>query len=215
MIALLSDFGQQDIYVAVLKGVIAQIHPQIRVLDLTHQIPPHDIAAARFNLINAVAYLPVGTVYIAVVDPGVGSQRRAIALETPQGYFVGPDNGVFSGIWQPDTWIQGVELTHRAYWRTPDPSPTFHGRDIFAPVGAHLACGVPLPHLGRAIAPESLVVGSILAATATTRGMTGLIQYIDHFGNLITNIPGDWVQGQGWYSRVRSMTIPGCHTYSD
>ncbi|MEA5581021.1 SAM-dependent chlorinase/fluorinase [Nodularia harveyana UHCC-0300] len=215
LLALISDFGDQDVYVSVMKGVIAQINPQIRVVDLTHQIPPQNIAAARFSLLNAYSYFPVGTVYVAVVDPGVGSRRSAIAVEFAQGFLVGPNNGIFSGVLSQSPAINTVELTNPNYWRTPDPSKTFHGRDIFAPIGAHLASGVPLKQLGTEIDAATLVQLNIGECNPTNSGVTGCIQYIDHFGNLVSNIPGKYVQGQNWCVQAAGVQIPGCETYSD
>lgn len=182
----------------VMKGVIAQINPHLTVVDLTHQIPPQNIAAARFNLMNAYCYFPVGTVHVAVVDPGVGSHRRGIALQIDAGFLVGPDNGLFSGVLNQTRVLAAVELTNSEYWRTPTPSTTFHGRDIFAPVGAHLASGVPIADLGERIDPKTLVQLAIGDRTPTASGVAGCIQYIDHFGNLITNIPAAEVQGKTW-----------------
>ena len=198
IITLLSDFGLSDVYVAVMKGVIAQINPGLTVVDLTHQIPPQNIAAARFSLMNAYSYFPSGTVHIAVVDPGVGSHRRAIALQLDTGFLVGPDNGLFSGVFNQTRVVAGVELTNPRYWRTPLPSTTFHGRDIFATAGAHLASGVPLEQLGEVIDPNTLVQLAIPEWTRTASGIAGCIQYIDYFGNLITNIPAAEVQGTTW-----------------
>ncbi len=204
MVTLLSDFGLQDVYVGVIKGVIAQINPDLQVIDLTHQIPPQNIAAGRFCLMNAAPYFPAGTVHLAVVDPGVGTARRAIALQLPQGYFVGPDNGLFSGVLslaatEPDAEIIAVELTNSNYWRSPQPSTTFHGRDIFAPVAAHLACGIPLECLGDPINPATLVQLSLPDCTVTDGEIEGSIQYIDQFGNLITNIPAEVVEDKTWF----------------
>jgi S-adenosylmethionine hydrolase len=215
MLTLLSDFGDRDVYVGAMKGVIAQINPALKVIDLTHQIPPQDIAAARFCLMNAYPYFPTGTVYVAVVDPGVGGVRRAVAIEFVQGFLVGPDNGIFSGLLAQSQIIAAVELTNSDYWRTPQPSKTFHGRDIFAPVGAHLASGVPLKNLGREIDPASLVDMNIPVCSYTDTGVMGCVQYIDHFGNLVTNIPGTYVQGKTWYVEAGGREIPGCQTYSD
>ncbi|WP_193194322.1 S-adenosyl-l-methionine hydroxide adenosyltransferase family protein [Nostoc sp. MG11] len=215
LLTLLSDFGDRDGYVGVIKGVIAQINPNLIVVDLTHQIPPQNIAAARFCLMNAYAYFPVGTVHVAVVDPGVGGKRRAIAVEFAQGFLVGPDNGIFSGVLSQSPAIAAVELTNPDYWRTPQPSKTFHGRDIFAPVGANLANGVPLKQLGREINPTDLVQLDINYCNETPTGMAGCIQYIDHFGNLVSNIPRSCVQGKTWSVQVAGLTIPGCETYAD
>ncbi len=213
ILTLLSDFGDRDVYVGVMKGVIAQINPTLRVVDLTHQIPPQNIAAARFCLMNAYPYFPNGTVHVAVVDPGVGGVRRAIAVELAQGFLVGPDNGIFSGVLNQNPAIVAVELTNPEYWRIPQPSQTFHGRDIFAPVGAHLASGVPLQQLGQEIDPATLVQLDIAEYSQTETGVVGSIQYIDDFGNLVTNIPGSCVQGKSWCVQTAGLTIPGCETY--
>ncbi|RUS96909.1 hypothetical protein DSM107003_23150 [Trichormus variabilis SAG 1403-4b] len=215
ILTLLSDFGNNDVYVGVMKGVIAQINPDLKLVDLTHQIPPQNVAAARFCLMNAYPYFPVGTVHLAVVDPGVGSQRRAIALQLAQGFLVGPDNGIFSGVISKNAIITAVELTNLNYWRTFQPSSTFHGRDIFAPVAAHLASGVSLQELGKEINPATLVKLDIGECWENTNGVAGCIQYIDHFGNLVSNIPASYVQGKTWSVNVADLTIPGCETYSD
>ncbi|QSJ17837.1 SAM-dependent chlorinase/fluorinase [Nostoc sp. UHCC 0702] len=215
VITLLSDFGDRDVYVGVIKGVIAQINPKLAIVDLTHQIPPQNIAAARFCLMNAYGYFPVGTVHVAVVDPGVGSTRRAIAVEFAQGFLVGPDNGIFSGVLSQSPAIAAVELTNLNYWRTPKPSKTFHGRDIFAPVAANLASGIPLKQLGQEIEKATLVQLNIANCNQTATGVTGCIQYIDHFGNLVSNIPESYVQGKTWYVQAAGLTIPGCETYAD
>lgn len=198
LITLLSDFGLKDVYVGVMKGVIAQINPALTVVDLTHQIPPQNIAAARFNLMNAYSYFPVGTVHVAVVDPGVGSQRRGIVVQIDEGFLVGPDNGLFSGVLNQTRALAAVELTNPEYWRIPTPSTTFHGRDIFAAVGAHLASGVAIARLGVSIEPKTLVQLTIGDRTPTSSGLVGCVQYIDYFGNLITNIPAAEVQGKTW-----------------
>lgn len=213
IVSLMSDFGLSDVYVGVMKGVIAQVNPALTVVDLTHEIPPQNIVAARFCLMNAYLYFPNSTVHVAVVDPGVGSTRRAIAVEFAAGFLVGPDNGIFSGVLSQSPAIAAVELTNSDYWRTPEPSATFHGRDIFAPVGAHLASGVPLNELGREIDLASLVQLAIPEFMSTNTQIVGCIQYIDRFGNLITNIPGTDVQGK-WSIVVDGLTIPGGKTYS-
>ena len=215
LLTLLSDFGLNDVYVAVMKGAIAQVNPSLGVVDLTHQIPPQNVAAAGFCLMNAYRYFPAGTVHVAVVDPGVGSSRRAIAVEFAAGFLVGPDNGLFSGVLAESSAIAAVELTNPDYWRTPQPSATFHGRDIFAPIGANLASGIALKQLGRAIDPNTLVQLAIPECTQTNHGVVGCIQYIDHFGNLVTNIPEAYVQGQSWSIVAAGLTIPGGQTYSD
>lgn len=215
LITLLTDFGLSDVYVGVMKGVIIQINPTLTVVDLTHEIPPQNVAAARFCLMNAYCYFPEGTVHVAVVDPGVGSNRRAIALQIAGGFLVGPDNGLFSGVLSQSPAIAAVELTNPEYWRSPTPSCTFHGRDIFATVGAHLARGVSLEQLGEAIDPETLVQLPIPDCIQTDASIVGCIQYEDRFGNLMTNIPGSYVQGYTWVVVVGNRTIPSGQSYSD
>jgi len=213
IITLLTDFGLKDVYVGVMKGVIIQINPKINIIDLTHEIPSQNIAMSRFCLMNAYSYFPQATVHIAVVDPGVGTQRRAIAIQFKNSYFVGPDNGLLTGLLEPflsakidinyndleSPEIIAIELNNPQYWRTSQPSTTFHGRDIFASVGAHLASGVPLEQLGTPIDPKSLVKLSLPSCQFTDFGIEGSIQYIDGFGNLVTNIPGEAVADKNWY----------------
>jgi S-adenosyl-L-methionine hydrolase (adenosine-forming) len=214
-IALLTDFGLGDVYVGVMKGAIAKINPQLTVIDLTHQIPPQNILAGRFCLMNAYPYFPDQTVYLAVVDPGVGSHRRGVAIKFSQGFLVGPDNGLFSGILSLESAIMAVELTNQKYWRSPDPSSTFHGRDIFAPVAAHLANGVELQELGNSIELETLVNLPIANYQKENNKITGFIQYIDHFGNLITNIPSQEIVETNWLIKINNLTITSGKTYSD
>lgn len=219
IITLLTDFGLSDVYVGVMKGAIAQINPELKVIDITHQIPPQNIAAGRFCLMNAVAYFPPETVHIAVVDPGVGSKRRAIAIQCANCWLVGPDNGLFSGVLSRERAIASVELTNPKYWRSPQPSSTFHGRDIFAAAGAHLANGVALEELGEAIDPASLVRLQIPNCAVTATGIEGCIQYCDRFGNLITNIPEHCIKSNNWSVKINhisdTITIASGQTYSD
>lgn len=215
VITLLTDFGLSDVYVGVMKGVIATIAPQVSVIDLSHQIPPQDIATARFQLMNAYPYFPPETVHIAVVDPGVGSSRRAIAVQLETGFLVAPDNGLISGVLSQNLAIAAVELTNPNYWRTSNPSATFHGRDVFAPVGAYLAIGAPLQELGDEIELSSLQNFPIPDVVETPEGLEGSIQAIDHFGNLITNIPVDRVQDRAWSIKINDRIYPGKTTYAD
>lgn len=215
LLTLLSDFGWSDVYVGVMKGVIAQVNCSLTLVDLTHQIPPQNVAAARFCLMNAYSYFPDGTVHVAVVDPGVGSTRRAVAVEFAGGFLVGPDNGLFSGVLSQRPAVTVVELTNPDYWRTTHPATTFHGRDIFAPVGAALASGISIHRLGRAIDPATLVQLAIPECDQSDIGVAGFIQYVDHFGNLVTNIPATYVQELTWSVVTAGLTIPGCQTYSD
>ncbi len=225
MITLLSDFGRKDAYIAVMKGVVAAIAPTQTMCDLTHEIAPQDILAARFNLTMAYPYFPLGTVHLAVVDPGVGSRRLAVAIQCSRGFLVGPDNGLFSGILQQDPALQVVALTNQAYWRVHTPSSTFQGRDIFAPVAAHLANGVPISELGDRIPPATLIQPNLLPFTLnhaphpTSVICTGSLQYIDTFGNLITNIPQSALPVGPWQATLKSPTqtqhFLSIKTYSD
>jgi S-adenosyl-L-methionine hydrolase (adenosine-forming) len=217
-IALLTDFGVQDVYVGVMKGVIVNINPQIPIIDLTHAIPPQDLIAGRFALLSAYAYFPADTVYVAVVDPGVGSRRRGIAIQFARGFLVGPDNGLFSGILGAqkgqEEAIAAVELTNNLYWRTPNPSTTFHGRDLFASVGAHIANGVNLQELGREISVNSLVSLSLPQVAIAERQIAGCIHYIDRFGNLVTNIAAKNLPPDSRVT-IKDRIIPWGQTYSD
>lgn len=223
LITLLTDFGDRDPYVGVMKGVIAHICPSARWIDLTHQIPPQDLYAARFHLQVSWRYFPAHTIHLAVVDPGVGSDRRGVAVHSAGGYLVGPDNGIFSGILAESAAIAAVTLDNPAYWRTARPSTTFHGRDIFAPAAAHLAAGVPLAALGSPIDPGSLhrlefpLPQRSPVANSTQIHLSGQVQSIDQFGNCITTIPGDWVAETTWQVvQVNHIPqqIPGHDTYA-
>jgi S-adenosyl-L-methionine hydrolase (adenosine-forming) len=215
LLTLLTDFGYTDVYVGVLKGVIAQIQPTLKVIDLTHQIAPQDINAGRFQLMNAYAYFPICTIHVAIVDPGVGGARRSVAVQTAAGTFVAPDNGLLSGVLSHEPAIVAVELTNPDYWWTQTPSTTFHGRDIFAAVGAHLAGGVPIGNFGPAIDPNSLVQIDLPPVTRMDHGFQGCIQGIDHFGNLITNIPSATVQGKAWSVQLPDRQYSSCTSYSE
>ncbi|MEM9266239.1 MAG: SAM-dependent chlorinase/fluorinase [Cyanobacteria bacterium P01_F01_bin.13] len=213
VITLLTDFGHKDSYVGVMKGVIAGISPQSQVIDLTHGVPHQGILAARFNLLTSYRYFSAGTIHVVVVDPGVGTQRCAVAVQmsTPAGLqtVVAPDNGILTDF--PIT--AAVTLTNTDYWRTPQPSHTFHGLDIFAPVAAYLANGVPLEELGRSLSVANLVRVDICSAVSTEQGYCGNVQYIDHFGNVVTTIPGNTLTGGSWYVRIGNYEIQYHTTY--
>jgi S-adenosyl-L-methionine hydrolase (adenosine-forming) len=215
LITLLSDFGDQDVYVGVMKGIIARVNPRLTVIDLTHQIPAQAIGIASFHLAIAYRHFPRGTVHVAVVDPGVGSHRRGVAVQIAEGFLVGPDNGLWTGVLQQSPAIAAVELTQPQYWYTSQPSSTFHGRDIFAPVGAHLAMGVDLQALGPAIAPPDLIQLSLPEWVQRGSTITGSIQAVDGFGNLITNIPGECLQGRRWSVNLGNVKIESGGIYSD
>jgi len=182
LISLLTDFGLADTYVGQLKGAILSIAPSATIVDLSHAVAPQDVAAGAFALWSAVGALPDGSIHVAVVDPGVGSARRGLALRTARGdVFVGPDNGLLMPAAERLGGIRHcVELTQAGYWR-PNPSSSFHGRDIFGPVAAHLSLGVPLDALGPAIGdpcPYSI---------PAPNGDQGEVIHVDTYGNLVTN----------------------------
>lgn len=194
----LTDFGTRDGAVAVCKGVMWNVAPDLRVVDLTHDIPAYDIETAGEVLEQAVPFYAPGTVAVAVVDPGVGSERRAIAVRTRAGHLlVGPDNGVFTLLIDREGLDRAVELTNRKYYRVNTTSFTFHGRDIFSPVGAHLAAGVPLDSLGPVITPIRLAVRAARLGDAG-RAIEGQVRYIeDPYGNVVTNMPAALLDSLG------------------
>ena len=195
-ITLLTDFGLAGIYVGAMHGVILARCPDAAIIDLTHQVSPQAIREGAFLLDVAYRYCPPGSIHVAVVDPGVGTTRRALALRVPAaGIFIGPDNGLFTPILDahPDTEARAIAAP--AFTRTGPGgaiSTTFHGRDIFAPAAAHLAGGADFATIGPIIAAETLIRLPRFWATwddATRRRVSGEIVHIDGFGNLITNIP--------------------------
>jgi S-adenosyl-L-methionine hydrolase (adenosine-forming) len=188
-ITLLTDFGLQDGYAGILKGVIWGIIPDVQVCDLTHQIEPQDVMAGTLALGRAAPFFPPGTVHIAVVDPGVGTQRRPLAARLGTQYFVGPDNGLITTLLSSSELhgepVKIIHLDQPRFW-LPLVSNVFHGRDIFAPAGAHLAAGVPLEEMGTPISDPVRL--DLPVPQQTARGWHGQVVHIDHFGNLATNI---------------------------
>lgn len=214
IITLTTDFGLSDGYVAVMKGVILSIAPQATLVDITHHIPPQNVREAAYVLVTALPYFPPDTVHVAVVDPGVGSARRPLAARIDGSYFVGPDNGLLTYVLQTASQpAVCVHLDNPAYWR-PQVSPTFHGRDLFAPVAAHLARGVALSALGTPIADP--VRFDVQAPQQKPDGsLRGQVLHVDRFGNLLSNIPGAWLAGQTWVVRMAGQQIIGpCLTYA-
>jgi hypothetical protein len=213
LVTLLSDFGHCDSYVGVMKGVMLGINPALNLVDLTHAIPPQDRLTASFQLLSAVPYCPSGTVHLAVVDPGVGTERRAIALQLEFGWLVGPDNGLFSGLLDRHPAQRAVILDCPRWWRTPVPSATFQGRDLFAPVAAHLASDVDLAELGTSLDPASLLRLNWPQPRQRGLGLEGEIIALDHFGNAVTNLPAQEVQ-PGSVLEVRGQRLPLGITYA-
>jgi S-adenosylmethionine hydrolase len=185
IITLTTDFETQDWFVGTMKGVIATIDPKVSVVDITHAIESGDIRSGAFALAASYKYFPTGTVHLAIVDPGVGSNRRAIAIQTERYFFVGPDNGVLSFAVRSEE-IKSVHALENETWFLKPVSQTFHGRDVFAPVAAHLARGVSIAKLGPAVA--NFVRLDWREAKVHGKSIEGEVIYIDKFGNSITNI---------------------------
>lgn len=193
LIALLTDFGASDGYPGVMKGVMLGIAPATPLVDLTHEIAPQDVRAGAWALHTAWRYFPEGSVFLCVVDPGVGSARRAIALQAGGRIFVGPDNGLFSYILADIPDGRAVILANPRYFAA-RPSDTFHGRDIFAPAAAWLAAGVAFEELGPALPVESLVRLNLPQPEWRQNVLLAHVVHIDHFGNILTDIQGPWIQ---------------------
>lgn len=191
MITLLTDFGLSDYFVPAVKGVILTINPESRIIDITHDVAAHDIQDAAFTLGACYHNFPAGTVHVVVVDPGVGSSRRAIVAEAGGYFFVGPDNGVFSFVYAREGKPRVFHVTNDRYFRRPV-SATFHGRDVFAPVAAHVELGTPLEAFGVEI--EDYVrfeVPRPRLIEAEGRGVIeGRVIHIDRFGNIVTSLTG-------------------------
>src|SRR5688572_31891936 len=185
LVALLTDFGTRDHYVGVMKGVVLGINPDVTLVDLSHDLPPHDIGFAAQELAAICKYFPSGTIFLVVVDPGVGTARLGIAAEAGDWKFVAPDNGVLTGVFEEHAPKKVVELTERRYAR-PTVSRTFEGRDRFAPAAAWLSKGVQLPALGRAI--SDYVALSLAHAVLDGNEVHGAVVRIDRFGNVVTNV---------------------------
>jgi S-adenosylmethionine hydrolase len=188
-IALLSDFGWDDGYVGAMKGAILAVCPQARLVDLTHAIPPGDVGAASRALARACETFPPLTVFLSVVDPGVGSARRALAAEIVGRLHVAPDNGLLEGVLEPARRVRAVSLERSEHWRTQHPSPVFHGRDVFAPVAGFLAAGGALEALGPEVEAASLVRLALPRPSLVAGAWHGEVVAVDHFGNLATNLP--------------------------
>ncbi len=231
IITLTTDFGLADAYVAVMKGVILGINPEARLVDICHSIKPQNISQAAFVLSTAYRFFPERTIHVVVVDPGVGTTRRAIILRTPPADFVAPDNGVLSLVIEQTSaeplrinhrqvelapGMEAVAITRPEFWRSPV-SPTFHGRDILAPVAARLSLGFPLTDFGETINSLAMLTMS-RPYLAADNALVGYVRHIDNFGNLITNITGDDLPqtAKALTVEVGNQSIPGLsRTYEE
>lgn len=211
VITLLTDFGTSDYFVGAVKGAILTVNPAARIVDITHEIPPHDIECAAFTLLAVCSSFPAGTIHVAVVDPGVGSSRRSILIRTRQQYFVGPDNGIFSYVCDSaaNTDVEVFHLDNDKYFRRPV-SPTFHGRDVFGPIAAALSTGIQPNELGTRIT-DYVRLPSITPKVSRNGEITARIIHIDRFGNCVTNItPADLPTkkiAEGARLRVNGKTV--------
>jgi len=220
IITLLSDFGLKDPYVAEMKAVILSIHPQARIVDITHEIEKFNIRMGAFVLASATPYFPAGTIHVAVVDPGVGTKRRPIIVETKRSYYVGPDNGLLTLAAQKED-IGHVYHVKNPQYMLPRVSRTFHGRDIFAPVAAHLARGSPPSEFGPEIHDYAF---PRFAKPHVRKGkLLGEVLHIDDFGNVVSNISaGDLKKMgicEGCSLRVKlngkTLTLKLCSAYGE
>ncbi len=189
-ISLLTDYGLADEFVGVLKGVLTQIAPASRLLDVTHQVPAFDVRAGGLTLSRAIQYLPDGVV-LAVVDPGVGSARRAIAVSAGDMVLVGPDNGLLAPAVAMLGGATGAVVLDRTELHLPAPGPTFAGRDVFAPVAAHLATGSTLEEVGSPIDPAGLVPGMLSLSHREDDGIHAEVLWVDAYGNAQLNVDPD------------------------
>lgn len=212
VITLLTDFGYQDAYVGIMKGVIAGINPLASIIDICHNVPPQDIFSGAYLLYTAYKYFPKDTIHVAIVDPGVGSKRDIICIKTKDYFFLVPNNGLLSSIVQEEKPKGIFRVTNNKYF-LPTTSDTFHGRDVFAPVAAHLSLGIKPQLFGIKI--NQLALLDIPKPTSKKTGLLeGQIIYIDRFGNLITNIKREHIaqyslnqtQNKDQWSEDRSQT---------
>jgi S-adenosylmethionine hydrolase len=213
IITLTTDFGLADGYVGIMKGVILGILPDVQLVDLSHDIAPYDVRQAAYVLAQAAPHFPEATVHLAVVDPGVGTVRRPLLVRTSWATYVGPDNGLFSAA-LAETGAQTWELDRPEFW-LPQVSRTFHGRDVFAPVAAHAARGVPPGKMGRQIC-DAVRLPLARPAQRADGSIAGHVNHVDRFGNLVTDVPGAWVIGGRWECHVAGRRIPCISmTYAD
>ena len=220
IITLLSDFGLKDPYVAEMKAVILSIHPQARIVDITHEIEKFNTCIGAFVLASATPYFPAGTIHVAVVDPGVGTKRRPIIVETKRSYYVGPDNGLLMLAAQKEG-VGHVYHVNNPQYMLPQVSRTFHGRDIFAPVAAHLARGSPPSEFGPEI--QDHVFPKFAKPRVRKGELLGEVLHIDDFGNIVSNISAEDLEKmdirEGGSLRVKldgeTLTLKLCSAYGE
>jgi S-adenosylmethionine hydrolase len=217
LVTLLTDFGITDGYVGIMKGVMLGINPRLQIVDLVHEIPPHQIHAGAYVLNSAYPYFPEGTIHVAVIDPGVGTNRSILICEANHQFFLAPDNGLLKYIFQTHQIQQVIRVTNSDYFRS-SLSQTFHGRDIFAPVAAHLSLQKDVEAFGEWT--SNFKRGNLPVLKTTKNFIAGEIVYIDRFGNLITNISPEALNsvpsGAQFWIRIGEYQINGITScYSD
>jgi S-adenosylmethionine hydrolase len=215
IITLLTDFGTQDYFVGAMKGVILSRSPNAQIVDITHDIPPQDIQAGAFTLLSTCRDFPAGTIHVAVVDPGVGSARRALVVECANQFFVGPDNGLFGWICEREGNWRAFSLTDARFFRRPV-SNSFHGRDIFAPVAAALSLGHE-PHEFGLEADDIIHLESLAPDKIDDDRIHGRIIHIDRFGNCVTNLTNEILNSRSaataWKIMLDGQEISSFHSY--
>jgi len=194
-ITLTTDFGNKDPFAGIMKGVIVSINPSVTIVDITHNISPQNVLEAAFTLEMSYASFPHKTIHVAVVDPGVGSARRPLLVATDYHYFIGPDNGVFSRIYHLTESLTVIHITAEHYF-LPQRSSTFHGRDIFAPLAAWMSKGIDIERFGDPIT-DYVTLQEPAIISSSNNVVEGEVIYIDRFGNLMTNIPGQKINVSG------------------
>ena len=219
LVTLITDFGTSDGYAGAMKGVLLSLNRQLTVIDITHDVPLQDVAAGAFTALVACPYYPPGTVHILVVDPGVGSDRRILAVQAGEWWFIAPDNGLLTHLMDAYPVVTVHALAEPRFWR-PVVSNTFHGRDIMAPAAAHLTLGVAPEALGPPVNVSTLVRLQVVAPQAGPDRLRGSVIHVDRFGNLISNLPGAWLQRPDAVSVMVWIDPPGCavplrRTYAD
>ncbi|MDQ7783269.1 MAG: SAM-dependent chlorinase/fluorinase [Desulfomonilaceae bacterium] len=212
VLTLTTDFGTRDGFVAQMKGVVLQINPSVRLIDVTHDIEPYSVLHAALVLKGISRYFPAGTIHIAVVDPGVGSDRRGMALKAGDQLYVGPDNGLFSLVLAESSSWEARRIENTRYM-LPNPHPTFHGRDVFAPVAAHLSAGKTLESVGTRIHDPVMV--PVPSPVITEQGVEGEVIHIDRFGNLTTNIDAGMLSEPVASIRTAGVSISRVSQYFD
>lgn len=217
IVTLTSDFTAGSPYVAQMKARVLAVSPRTTLVDICHDVPPQDIRQGALVLESSALHFPPGTIHVAVVDPGVGTTRRLVACELAGHRFIGPDNGLFEGLLRRATPGKIVELAERKFWNTVV-SPTFHGRDVMAPVAGHLAEGVPLEALGPALAWNTLVRLTWPEPRRLPELLEGKFLYADSFGNLVSNVRAEdlaTVPDAGRVIEVAGRAIPFVQTYGE